>query len=87
MKAAAGGEPMRCVVYRSVRKVDTYLYVEREDDFTRVPESLRLMLGNLERVMALDLAPGRRLARADVDAVRRRLEQDGYYLQMPPAVF
>jgi uncharacterized protein YcgL (UPF0745 family) len=70
-----------------MRKVDTYLFIEREDDFSRVPESLRLMLGGLDRVMTLDLAPGRRLARADVETVRRRLAQDGYYLQMPPPVF
>ncbi|MEJ2343985.1 MAG: YcgL domain-containing protein [Gammaproteobacteria bacterium] len=81
------GGPARCVVYRSTRKADTYLYIDREDDFTRVPEPLRVMLGALERVMTLELAPGRRLARADVETVRRRLAEDGYYLQVPPAVF
>ena len=81
------GEPASCVVYRSTRRADTYLFIEREDDFTRVPASLLSMLGVLERVMVLELAPGRKLARADVETVRRRLMQDGYYLQMPPPVF
>lgn len=75
---------MKCVVYRSERKQDTYLYIEREDDFTRVPEALLSLLGRLERVMALELTEERRLAQADPQQVRQLLRQQGYYLQMPP---
>lgn len=84
MSGPISGEPATCVVYRSTRKADTYLYVEREGDFTRVPESLQRMLGGLEQVMTVDLVPERRLARADVETVRRRLVDDGYFLQVPP---
>ncbi|MBI5040923.1 MAG: YcgL domain-containing protein [Gammaproteobacteria bacterium] len=75
---------MKCVVYKSERKQDAYLYIEREDDFTRVPEALLSLLGRLDRVMALELTEERRLAQADTQQVRQMLRQQGYYLQMPP---
>lgn len=65
-------------------KADTYLYVEREDDFSRVPEALLERLGRLEWVMNLQLQPQRSLARADVGHVMRQLRAEGYFLQMPP---
>lgn len=76
---------MQCVVYISLNKADAYLYVEREADFTRVPESLQKVLGRLEKVMNLELTSGRRLASADADEVMRLLSRQGYYLQLPPA--
>ena len=75
---------MQCVIYKGNKKPDTYLYIEREGDFSRVPEALLKMLGTLEWVMALELQPPRTLAQADPDQVRRQLETQGYYLQMPP---
>jgi hypothetical protein len=75
---------MKCVIYKGNRKQDTYLYIEREDDFTRVPEALLRMLGPLQRVMTLELAEGRTLAQADPAQVRTQLAEQGYYLQMPP---
>ena len=75
-----------CVVYKSSRKPDTYLYVERQDDFSRVPAALLDMLGQLQWVMDLDLHPQRPLARADVGRVLAQLHAQGYFLQMPPSV-
>lgn len=73
-----------CAIYRSLKKFDSYLYVEREGDFTRVPPALLRMLGGLEFVMTLELTPQRKLANADVAQVRRQLSEQGYYLQLPP---
>lgn len=75
---------MKCAIYKGNRKQDTYLYIEREDDFARVPEALLRMLGTLEFVMALELTEGRTLAQADPEQVRQLLARQGYYLQMPP---
>lgn len=75
---------MNCAIYKGPRKPDTYLYVEREGDFSRVPPSLISMLGPLQLVMRLSLTPERKLAQADADEVRRLLAAQGYYLQMPP---
>lgn len=78
---------MKCAIYKSLKKPDTYLYVEQESDFTGIPEGLLQLLGRLELVMNLDLTPGRKLAQADADEVRRQLETQGYYLQMPAKEF
>ena len=37
-----------------------------------------------EPVMLLQLAPGRKLARADAQQVLAAIEEQGFYLQMPP---
>ncbi|HSH28597.1 MAG TPA: YcgL domain-containing protein [Thiohalobacter sp.] len=75
---------MQCVIYKGDRKADTYLYVETEGDFSRVPDSLLQLLGNLEQVMTLELHPERALARADPEQVREQLRRQGFYLQLPP---
>ncbi|MFN2339010.1 MAG: YcgL domain-containing protein [Gammaproteobacteria bacterium] len=75
---------MQCVIYKGRKKADTYLYLEREGDFSRVPPALLALLGPLEPVLTLELGPQRTLARADVDQVRAQLREQGYYLQMPP---
>ncbi|MFQ6022273.1 MAG: YcgL domain-containing protein [Acidiferrobacterales bacterium] len=78
---------MKCAIYKSYRRVDTYLYVEEENDFTRVPKTLLALLGKLGFVMTLELTPERTLAQADPKEVRRQLKEQGYYLQLPPGDF
>lgn len=75
---------MECSIYKGAKKLDHYLYVEREDDFTRVPEDLLSMLGELTLVMSIELTEARKLAQADVQRVMQLLEEQGYYLQVPP---
>jgi len=75
---------MHCVIYKGPKKIDHYLYVEREGDFTRVPQALLDFLGQLQLIMTLELGPERKLAQADAELVRKGLREQGYYLQMPP---
>ena len=75
---------MQCAIYKSRSKVNTYLYVERQGDFSQVPASLLNLLGRLEFVMTLELTPERKLALADPEQVRHQLREQGYYLQLPP---
>lgn len=75
---------MHCAIYKGHKKIDHYLYVEKEDDFSRVPEALLNILGNLELVMTLELSSDRTLAQADINQVRDSLRDQGYYFQMPP---
>ena len=75
---------MKCVVYKSLRQFDYFLFVKKEDVLARVPHGLRQMLGVLEKVMDLELDENRSLAQADVVAVMQQIEERGYYLQMPP---
>jgi len=75
---------MKRAIYKSLKKMDTYLYMEREDDFARVPEALLKMLGQLQLVMNIELTPERNLAQANPEEVRQQLQLQGYYLQLPP---
>lgn len=75
---------MQCVVYKGRKKTDHYLYVEKEDDFSRVPQALLDILGQLEMVIGLELSAERKLAQADVKEVMQQLHDQGYYFQMPP---
>lgn len=75
---------MQCYIYKGLKKPDSYLYIEREEDFSRVPEALLNMVGKLEYVMTLELNRRLQLARVSVDEVMRLLDERGFYLQLPP---
>jgi len=71
-----------CAIYRSQKKLDSYLYIAKKDDMSEIPQRLLDMLGALEFVMELDLSQRRTLAQADPLAVSAALLQQGYYLQL-----
>ncbi|MDZ7829974.1 MAG: YcgL domain-containing protein [Halofilum sp. (in: g-proteobacteria)] len=75
---------MRCLVYRSTLRTDTYVYLAREEALDELPEALRERLGRLEFALEFDLTSERRLARCDARAVLAQIEDRGYYLQLPP---
>ena len=74
---------MQCIVYKSLKQLDYYLYIEAGDGFSRLPDGLVRILGRLEKVVELDLHENRQLAQADVRQVMQQLADQGYYLQMP----
>ena len=76
---------MQCFIYKGDRKRDTYLYITMDGDFSKVPESLLVMLGTLEKVMDLTLDETKKLANADTKIVLEQLNDQGFYLQMPPS--
>jgi uncharacterized protein YcgL (UPF0745 family) len=63
-----------------------YLYVEKARGVADVPEPLMKQFGEPEEVMMLMLSPGRKLARADAKEVLREIDENGFYLQMPPTM-
>ncbi|NVJ68209.1 MAG: YcgL domain-containing protein [Gammaproteobacteria bacterium] len=75
---------MMCSIYKSSKRADTYLYVPFEQDLKELPETLMAMWGEPELVMHLDLAKKDKLALVDIEDVKRKLAEEGYYLQMPP---
>lgn len=74
-----------CSIYRSPRKNEMYLYVNRQEALTRVPEALLTVFGPPQHAFDLVLSPDRPLAREDIAKVLSNLEQQGFHLQMPPA--
>lgn len=75
---------IHCQIYRSSRKPETYLYVEKSRGLEDVPEALMQQFGEPQEVMSLLLDKERRLARADAAEVLQLIAQQGFYLQMPP---
>lgn len=76
---------MYCAIYKSSKKDSTYLYVNRKDDFSDVPEQLLQSFGNPQFVMMVNLEKREKLAIADINKVRDNLKNEGFYLQLPPA--
>ncbi|PLR19501.1 MULTISPECIES: YcgL domain-containing protein [Pantoea] len=77
---------MFCVIYRSPQREQTYLYVEKKDDFSRVPEELLRGFGKPQLAMVLSLDKRDKLANADINKVKQGLSDHGFYLQIPPPV-
>lgn len=77
---------MICAIYRSTKRDQTYLYIEKKDDFSRIPDELLQSFGEPQFAMLLNLASRQRLAHADIEKVKQALLDQGFYLQVPPPV-
>jgi uncharacterized protein YcgL (UPF0745 family) len=75
---------MLCVIYKSAKKAQTYLFVKTRDDFSLVPEALMTMFGTPTLVTLTNLATKTKLAFADLEKVKINLNEQGFYLQLPP---
>ncbi|ANI29112.1 hypothetical protein PL78_04565 [Yersinia entomophaga] len=75
---------MHCVIYRSPKRDQTYLYIEKKDDFSRVPPELLASFGQPQFSMMLSLSERKKLATADIEKVKTALIEQGFYLQVPP---
>ncbi|MCZ0750368.1 YcgL domain-containing protein [Aeromonas enteropelogenes] len=75
---------MLCAVYKSRKKAETYLFVERREDFSHVPEALMTTFGRPELVLMTKLDPAKPLGLANVSKVMAALTTQGFYLQVPP---
>lgn len=71
-------------IYKSPRRDECYLYVDRSRKLRDVPEALLDTFGKPDHVTDMLLTPERKLARADAVKVLRLIEEQGFYLQMPP---
>ncbi len=78
----AVSDRLTCFVYRSPRKVDTYLYLAEEGGFDVLPAELLRGFGPPEFCFELELTPSRRLAKEDPVEVITHLRGQGYHLQV-----
>lgn len=74
-----------CDIYRSLRREETYLYVDKREGVRRVPEKLLELFGRPEHLVTMLLTPEKKLARAEAARVLGEIRERGYYLQTPPA--
>lgn len=76
---------IKCGVYRCARKADTYLYLKSGIDTGDLPEGLLELLGELTQFLSLDLDRNSKLAQVSAEDVVAALEEQGFFIQMPPA--
>ena len=73
-------------IYRSGKKEGLYLYVKKEQDLSELPEILLKNFGKAEFAMRILLTADKKLARVDVSDVYAALDEQGFFLQMPPVI-
>ncbi len=84
-KTTFGGCILRIVeIFKGNKKEEMYLYVAKEEGLRQVPDDLLSTFGQTESVMILNLTQDKKLARAEPADVLKAIEQQGYFLQMPP---
>ena len=79
-------KPLIISIFKSSRKDEMYLYVEKSKGTANVPDALKEMFGPTALAMTMLLKPDQKLARADTDKVMTAIRSEGYYLQMPPKI-
>lgn len=75
---------MLCAVYKSRKKADTYLYINKRDDFSGVPRMLLDTFGVPKFVMLVPLHKPRSIANISIETLTKHLREKGFYLQLPP---
>mgnify|MGYP001266865864 FL=1 len=71
-------------VFKGHKKDEMYLYVDQKNGLKSVPEDLLTTFGQTESVMVLLLTKDKKLARETASDVLAAIEDQGYFLQMPP---
>jgi uncharacterized protein len=77
---------MQCFIYKSRKKDFLYLYIDKKDDFSKVPEELFNRMGRMDYVMELELSPERKLAREDAGNIIERIKEQGFFVQLPAQI-
>lgn len=73
-----------CSIYKSNKRAEMYLYVDRAQDVSKLPEALMLAFGTPTKVMDLILTPEKKLARTEAQQVLDAISEQDFFLQMPP---
>ena len=72
-----------CSVYKSPKKHEMYLYVDKKSGVGDLPEALAGLFGEPLHVLDMILTPEKKLARIDASKVLAEIAEKGFYLQMP----
>lgn len=75
---------MICAVYKTRKKAGMFLYVPKKGVFDDVPQALLSQFGTPELVMLLPLNKREQLGLVDKQKLIDALNNQGFYLQMPP---
>ncbi len=76
---------VECSVFKSEKMELAYLYVKHDADLSELPTELLHSFGEPLWVMNISLTADRKLALAKATDVLDSVQNQGFYLQMPPA--
>ena len=74
---------IECEVYKSLKKDETYVFIESTSSLSELPDVLSKVLGQTELVMTLSLTPDKKMARGTAAEIMLSIEKQGFHLQMP----
>jgi len=74
---------MECVVYKSLKKDETYIFIPAETPLSDLPAELIKVLGETEMVMTLNLTADKKMARGNASEIMMSIEKQGFHLQIP----
>jgi len=77
-------EMILCSVYKSSDNGETYLFVDYAQGLTAIPEALKETFSSPILVTSFKLHPEKKLARAKATVVMEAIDDQGFYLQLPP---
>jgi len=77
-------EMILCDAYKTAKKEETYLYVDKKTGLGQVPDALLRQFPDPILVTTFKLTPDRKMARVDAAKVLEAIQSQGFYLQMPP---
>ncbi len=75
---------MICAIYRSPKKEGMYVYIEKKDDFSSLPDELLKSFGQPQFAMLFNLKGEKQLKTAPNNEVLNTIKEQGFYLQVPP---
>ena len=73
-----------CSIYKSSKKAEMYVYIEKIKGIKAIPEKLLGFFGSPIHVADMLLTEDKKLARADAKQVLFDISDKGFFLQMPP---
>ncbi|WP_081295236.1 MULTISPECIES: YcgL domain-containing protein [unclassified Gilliamella] len=73
---------MWCYIYRSSKKENCYLYIEKENNFSTIPDKILSIFGKPVFVMKVLLDGKRRFVVGTSDEIEKKIKMDGFFLQM-----
>jgi len=74
---------MLTYIYRSEKKTDCYLYLDKPAASADLPMPVKKVVGDLVLVMELEVKLDTKLALSDPEKVLTALNEQGFYIQMP----
>lgn len=77
---------MLCEIYKSQKKEETYVFLQKGRLQKDLPKILRELMGELSFVMELEISEQTRLARESPVVVLENIKTQGFHLQLPPKV-